>query len=227
MPRLVDRRKTIGMAREWPRTAAELVREQERLARAKPPPWPFTEGSLVAGCFVCFPRGPTGRGAAGDPAWAAAATEQDASVVRGAAGAPYAPGLLALREGRLLEAALRALRHRPEVVLVDATGRDHPRGAGLALHLGAVLDLPTVVARCGRVAGGRRPGGQQHSAARRRARGLLAAHAARRAPAGGAPRLAHGRGDGARHRPRLGASDEDARAAAGRTEARAGLARRR
>jgi deoxyribonuclease V len=30
------------------------------------------------------------------------------------------------------------------VLLVDATGRDHPRRAGLALHLGAVLDLPTV-----------------------------------------------------------------------------------
>ena len=32
----------------------------------------------------------------------------------------------------------------PDVLLVDATGRDHPRRAGLALHLGAVLDLPTV-----------------------------------------------------------------------------------
>jgi deoxyribonuclease V len=31
-----------------------------------------------------------------------------------------------------------------DVLLVDATGRDHPRRAGLALHLGAVLDLPTV-----------------------------------------------------------------------------------
>jgi deoxyribonuclease V len=132
------------MRREWPRTAAELGREQEWLARAKPPPWSFAEGTVVAGCFVCFPRGPTGRGAAGDPAWAAAATEEDAAVVRGSAGAPYAPGLLALREGRLLEAALRALPHPPDVVLVDATGRDHPRGAGLALHLGAVLDVPTV-----------------------------------------------------------------------------------
>jgi deoxyribonuclease V len=27
---------------------------------------------------------------------------------------------------------------------VDATGRDHPRRAGLAVHLGHVLDLPTV-----------------------------------------------------------------------------------
>jgi deoxyribonuclease V len=86
----------------------------------------------------------TGRAAAGDSAWAAASTEQDAAVVRGSAGAPYAPGLLALREGRLLEAALRALRQPPDVVLVDATGRDHSRGAGLALQLGAVLNLPTV-----------------------------------------------------------------------------------
>ena len=47
----------------------------------------------------------------------------------------------------MLEAAVRTLRDtgvRIDVVLVDATGRDHPRGAGLALHLGAVLDLPTV-----------------------------------------------------------------------------------
>jgi len=28
--------------------------------------------------------------------------------------------------------------------LVNATGRDHPRRAGLALQLGAVLDLPSV-----------------------------------------------------------------------------------
>lgn len=65
-------------------------------------------------------------------------------VVRGQAGARYRPGLLALREGRLLEAAIRALPERPEVVIANATGRDHPRGAGLALHLGAVLDFPSV-----------------------------------------------------------------------------------
>jgi deoxyribonuclease V len=66
------------------------------------------------------------------------------AVVAGAAGAPYEPGLLALRDGALLEAAVRALDAEPDVLLVDATGRDHPRGAGLALHLGAVLGLPTV-----------------------------------------------------------------------------------
>jgi len=59
------------------------------------------------------------------------------------AGAPYEAGLLALREGPLLEAAVRGLEERPKALLVNATGRDHPRRAGLGLHLGAVLDLPT------------------------------------------------------------------------------------
>jgi deoxyribonuclease V len=66
------------------------------------------------------------------------------ATVAGRAGAAYAPGLLALREGPSLEAAVRSLAVRPDVLLVDATGRDHPRRAGLALQLGAVLDLPTV-----------------------------------------------------------------------------------
>jgi deoxyribonuclease V len=66
------------------------------------------------------------------------------AVVRGKAGAAYRPGLLALREGRLLDAAVRALPVEPEVVIANATGHDHPRGAGLALHLGAVLELPSI-----------------------------------------------------------------------------------
>jgi deoxyribonuclease V len=32
----------------------------------------------------------------------------------------------------------------PDVLLVDATGVDHPRRAGLAVHLGAVTGIPTV-----------------------------------------------------------------------------------
>ncbi len=66
------------------------------------------------------------------------------AVVSGQVAAAYEPGLLALREGRLLEASIRALPQLPDVLLVNATARDHPRGAGLALQLGAVLELPTV-----------------------------------------------------------------------------------
>ena len=65
-------------------------------------------------------------------------------MVRGEAAAAYQAGLLALREGALLVRAVRALGLGPDVLLVNATGRDHPRRAGLALHLGAALELPTV-----------------------------------------------------------------------------------
>ncbi|MFI5041498.1 MAG: endonuclease V [Acidimicrobiales bacterium] len=66
------------------------------------------------------------------------------AVVADRVAAAYVPGLLALREGPLLAAAVSALGVRPEVLLVDATGLDHPRRAGLAVHLGVVTGVPTV-----------------------------------------------------------------------------------
>ena len=128
----------------WPSTSDDLVREQDGLAGATPPPWTPSGDDAIGGSFVCFVRGESGPGREGDPAWAAAAAGGKVAVVQGEAGAPYEPGLLALREGALLEAAVQALPQPPDVLLVDASGRDHPRRAGLALHLGAVLDLPTV-----------------------------------------------------------------------------------
>jgi deoxyribonuclease V len=130
--------------RRWPAGRDDLIREQEAMADASPPPF-RPEGRIApAGCFVCFGRGGSGPGHAGDPGWAGAALGGETAVAAGAAGAAYEPGLLALREGLLLEAAVRALPAAPEALLVNATGRDHPRRAGLALHLGAILDLPTV-----------------------------------------------------------------------------------
>jgi deoxyribonuclease V len=122
----------------------EVLEEQAALGAATPPPWRLLPDAVVGGCFVCFERGPSGPGRQGDPAWAAAALEEATTAIAGTAGAPYQSGLLVLREGALLEAAVRALPRRPDVLLVNATGRDHPRRAGLALHLGAILDLPTV-----------------------------------------------------------------------------------
>jgi len=135
----------------WPATAAELVTLQHELAALAPPVWrPSGPRPLVAGCFVCFRRRQRGPGWAGEPAWAAAVLmlgdrrQAASAVVSGRATAPYEPGLLALREGRLLEAAVRALPESPHVILANASGRDHPRGAGLALHLGAALELPSM-----------------------------------------------------------------------------------
>lgn len=81
-------------------------------------------------------------GLSGVPRQAADVVEQ--AVVEEAVPSSYVPGLLALREGPVLAAAVTALERRPDVLLVDASGLDHPRRAGLALHLGWALDLPTV-----------------------------------------------------------------------------------
>jgi deoxyribonuclease V len=134
----------------WPADRDALIAEQRRLAVASPPEWrPVSRDVAIGACAICFARGQTGVGARGDRAWAASAVIRGRRVVykatiEGQAGGPYEPGLLALREGPTLEAAVRALRLAPGVLLVDATGRDHPRGAGMALHLGAVPGLPTI-----------------------------------------------------------------------------------
>lgn len=133
--------------------AADLEAEQLALAALTPEPWQPGPGALVVvGAFVAFARGEQGPGRPGDHAHVGAAATRDTDelvriVVEGEAGASYAPGLLAAREGALLAAALRALLAtgvEPDVLLIDATGRDHPRRGGLALHLGAVFDLPSV-----------------------------------------------------------------------------------
>lgn len=134
----------------WPTNAAALRRAQEELATACSPGWHVPAGAyVIGGCFACFSRRSCGPGLAGEPGWAGAALALDAHIVSnvavaGLAGGAYEPGLLALREGPLLEAAVRTLPRMPDVLLINATGRDHPRGAGLALHLGAMLELPTV-----------------------------------------------------------------------------------
>jgi deoxyribonuclease V len=57
---------------------------------------------------------------------------------------PYRTGLLSFREVPILLAALGQLKESPDVVLVDGQGIAHPRGLGLASHLGLAADLPTI-----------------------------------------------------------------------------------
>ncbi|RCK80804.1 MAG: Endonuclease V [Candidatus Ozemobacter sibiricus] len=57
---------------------------------------------------------------------------------------PYVPGFLSFREGPLVLQAFERLQHWPDAVLFDGQGIAHPRGLGLASHLGLWLDLPSV-----------------------------------------------------------------------------------
>ncbi len=134
----------------FPTLATEFQQVQEHLATENPPLHePPQRVQRVAGVFLCFGRRSAGPGAAGDVGWAGSAVLEtgrciDAATIRGTAGGPYQPGLLALRKGALLAAAVMKLSQPFDVLLVNATGRDHPRRAGLALHLGVLLDIPTV-----------------------------------------------------------------------------------
>lgn len=68
----------------------------------------------------------------------------EAHWVKGEVEFPYVPGLLSFREVPVILEALSRIRGRVQVVLVDGHGAAHPRGMGIASHLGLHLDVPTV-----------------------------------------------------------------------------------
>jgi len=57
---------------------------------------------------------------------------------------PYIPGYLSFREIPVLLSAFRKVETIPDVVLLDGQGLAHPRGMGIASHVGLFLDIPTI-----------------------------------------------------------------------------------
>jgi deoxyribonuclease V len=86
----------------------------------------------------------------GDIAYIAAATvDSDARTIQVAgmtlrAEFPYVPTYFAFREMPAIEAIVKALDPRPDILLIDGHGRLHPRRFGIACHVGVALDLPTI-----------------------------------------------------------------------------------
>lgn len=114
---------------------------------------------LVAGADLAY-RGD------GSRAWAAVVlwSLRDGAVVEtvtvsGRPSFPYVPGYLSFREGPLLLRAFRRLKGKPDLVLFDGQGIAHPRGIGLASHLGVLLDLPSVGCAKSRLVGQHAPPG--------------------------------------------------------------------
>jgi deoxyribonuclease V len=57
---------------------------------------------------------------------------------------PYIPGFLSFREGPVIIDALKKLRIKPHVILFDGQGITHPKGLGIASHIGLMLDTPSI-----------------------------------------------------------------------------------
>lgn len=57
---------------------------------------------------------------------------------------PYVPGLLTFREGPILLKAWSQIEHEPDLIIFDGQGIAHPRGFGLASHMGLILEKPSI-----------------------------------------------------------------------------------
>jgi deoxyribonuclease V len=68
----------------------------------------------------------------------------DSGMAAGRISFPYIPGLLAFREGPILLKAFETLKMKPDVMIFEGQGIAHPRGIGMASHLGLWLDVPSI-----------------------------------------------------------------------------------
>lgn len=135
---------TAGAESDWPTTPAEARALQERLR-------PLVESAdrmgpvrTVAGADAHYDEGrDLARGAV-------VVLDAEDMSVRGHGLAerrirfPYVTGLLAFREAPAVLAAVGKLSEPPDLLLVDGHGLAHPRGFGLACHVGIAAGLPTI-----------------------------------------------------------------------------------
>jgi deoxyribonuclease V len=128
---------------EWNISTGEASRVQKKLRELVVEKWDGRGIGTVAGADVSFPSREEALAAVCVLSYPALEL-LDWAVAKKQCTFPYVPGFLAFREIPALLEALARISVEPDVILCDAQGLAHPRGMGLATHLGIILDRPTV-----------------------------------------------------------------------------------
>ena len=129
---------------DWDRTIPGARALQVKLAKEVSLVDDFPTLRIVAGVDVGFEENGTVTRAAAVLVDAKTLALVADAVVRLPTSMPYVPGLLSFRELPALFAALDQLPRMPDLVMVDGQGIAHPRGLGIAAHLGVASGLPAI-----------------------------------------------------------------------------------
>ncbi|MFI9063463.1 endonuclease V [Streptomyces sp. NPDC053429] len=125
-------------------TEARAIQDELRRGVVLDEPGPPPGAGLVAGVDVAYDDERDLVAAAAVVLDAATLEVVEERTAVGRVSFPYVPGLLAFRELPTVLAALDALTVPPDLVVCDGYGLAHPRGFGLACHLGVVTGLPSI-----------------------------------------------------------------------------------
>ncbi|MGK9067143.1 deoxyribonuclease V [Stutzerimonas chloritidismutans] len=129
---------------DWDGDTAAARQTQVRLAAQVTLEDDFEPLRLVAGVDVGFEEGGRITRAAAVLLDAETLEVQAQALARIPTRMPYIPGLLSFRELPAVLQALEGLGDIPDLVFSDGHGIAHPRGLGIAAHLGVITGLPTI-----------------------------------------------------------------------------------
>lgn len=130
----------------WNVNYKEAVKIQERLRQKIILKSSFKnlKGKLIAGADVSYDKG-NDKFYAGVVVFELFTMQKIEEVTAsGRVNFPYIPGLLSFRESPVLLKAFSKVKEEPDIVILDAQGIAHPRGIGLASHIGLLLNIPSI-----------------------------------------------------------------------------------